>query len=630
MNKRLFHSLLTLLLLLSVSFESQANALIDSLQLQLLEASMDDDLVDLYTSIGTAFYSINQDSVAKYYDLALQCAKKTPTYEDDIYAFTNKAVYYTGYKIDYPKAILCCDKALKLAKENNNHEKIVKLLNNLGVIYWKKGDYKNEVKYKIEAHYLAKEINDTSLQIATLTNLGLLHEESLAHHEAIKYFEEALVLTKGIKVETVGIILNNIGLVHLNTKNVSEALEYFEKSLTVFEELKLDYWKSLIYNNIAYCYSLQGQYKKAFDTYDKALVSNQMFDNKERQVLIFVSLAQTLEASNQYIKAINKALKTLSLQENIGIKTYSKDLYLILGRCYELIGDFKNASFYFKESVTSEEAKLNEDKKQELSKMKAIYSSNQKNEKISFLAIQNKETLIKNQRTTYVFRFSVVLFLFILAILGLLFYRMKLKQLKKYDSLRSRLTNDLHDNVGSSLNQIKMLANKLNNRELNVENKATKIARIKVISDDLISNMYDLIWTIDKDKEKIEDLINHMRDHASNVFTSLDLPFRMKIKNENPNKIIDPAIKNNIYSVYKEAINNIVKHSRPELVYIYIDVIDNLLVFKIENDSTLILENQVLSKKGLSIMTERAKILKGKLNIKEEANKFVVNFQVNI
>jgi len=110
----------------------------------------------------------------------------------------------------------------------------------------------------------------------------------------------------------------------------------------------------------------------------------------------------------------------------------------------------------------------------------------------------------------------------------------------------------------------------------------------------------------------------------------MDLPFRMKINNDYTNKVIDAEVKNNIYAVYKEAINNIVKHTRPELVYIHVDVVNNKLNLKIENDKTVTLEDQYSSKKGLQSMMERAKTIGGKLNIKDETNKFIINLEVKV
>lgn len=633
--KRIHHTkLIVILLFLMMGNSLKANVIIDSLKIRLALVEDEQERSKIAKLIGDNYYSINQDSIIVYYELAEKYANlSTTTFVDDIDILRGYGYYNTSLTNDYEKAIIYYEEAIQIAKKNNDRRNIALIQNDLGIIFWKKGIYEKAIEYHFMADKIAEDIDDANLRMRTLLSLGVIHNEALRNEEAKIYYEEALLLAKGVGHQrAIGVIQNNIGQVLQDIGDYTNSQTQFQKALIIFQNLSDDYWKGLCYYNLGNNSFLQKEYKTTIDYYNKALTLNKILQDKDREVMILSGLAQTYEALKQYKIAIQYALKGEKLLKEFDTQLHHSTLISILARCYQGQGNFEKSNIYYQKNFNSTNIIESENQEQVLAKMKAMYTNEKKNNLIDQLEIINKQELIKRQRATYIFRFTSLIFLFILALLGLLFYVLKLRQLNKYNALRSKLTYDLHDNIGSSLNQIKILSSKLNNNvsEIGEQNNLSKISRIKTISNDLISNMYDLIWSIDKDKESLEDLIAHMRDHASNVFSPMDLPFKMKINSNYKNKVIDADVKNNIYAVYKEAINNVVKHTRPALVYIYIDVINNQMNLKVENDKSVTLDDQYSSKKGLLSMVQRAKSIGGKLNIENETDKFIINLQVNV
>lgn len=206
------------------------------------------------------------------------------------------------------------------------------------------------------------------------------------------------------------------------------------------------------------------------------------------------------------------------------------------------------------------------------------------------------------------------------------------RQQKQLNALRAQLMRDLHDNLGSSLNQIKMLASRLytNKADATIDSAAA-LSQIKLLSIELISNMQSLINSIDTQSAgTVADLIQYMRDYANNIFLPLDLPFRMKVNTQNESKVIKPQVSKHIFALFKESINNITKHTRPEIVLINIDIIKNKMKIRIENDKKVLLNSPFSTKKGLKNIEDRVAILKGKMEIKESKDKFILELWVNI
>jgi len=613
--------------ILSNSYEN----IIDSLYVELSTTQETEKLSEICKSIGDNYYQINRDSIYKYYELSTKYANQTETHIDDVSILRSYGYLNTNLEVDYTKALEYYEEAYDISVQNNDDRNIAMVLNDIGIVSWKKGDYQKAIEFHFTADDIASKLDDADLRMRTLLSLGVIYNEGLRNEEAKDCYLTALPLAESIgHIRAKGVILNNLGKAYRDLEDYQESPKYFEQALEIFKEMGNEYWKGLVYYNMGYTCFLKGEYKKAIDLYDLSIKSNKITQIKDREVMIILGLAETYAASKQSDKAIQASLKGLKLLKDIDTKRYHNELNLILAQCYERKRDFKKSSFYFQKNLNDAlETKTQQDK---LVKVKALYENERKESEINILEIKNQDEINKRERAYYLSRLSLIGFLLGLAVFGLLFYRYKLNQYKKYDFLKTKLTNDLHDNIGSSLSQIKRLSNRIRPVEggVGAEQSQPAITKIKAISNDLIGNMHDLIWSIDQDKEKLEDLLNRMRDHTSNIFSPLDIPFLMKINNENENINIDAEIKNNIYALFKEAVNNIVKHTEPCNISIRIDVSNNRFKLSLKNDKNKLISNGYSNKKGLFSMQERAKAIGGTLDIKNEDDLFLVNLEVRL
>lgn len=609
-----------------------ANSLVDSMQIVIQNTTDDTERATLCRKIGNEYYGVNQDSVLKYYALSQQYAQQTSIVTDDIETLRHYGYYHTNQSNEYATAISYYQVALELAQNNQDESYQTLVENDLGIVFWKKGEYQKAINYHFKADNRAHRLNDDNLRMRTLLSLGIVHNESNYHREAIRYYEMALPLSEQIgHLRAKGLILNNLGKVYRDVQQYDKSLDYFRAALDLFLARQNEYWQSLCYYNIGYNLYLQHRYSDAIEAYECALQpQNRPIAEQDRIVMITTGMAETYAAQQKHKTAIAYALQSLDRLQHIDTKLYYPQLYSVLAKCYEQQNELRKSVKYY-EKVTSLSLRDREkERENELAKIKAFYDNQQKDLQIVQLKIKHQTESSKRQRMTYVLIAVVFLLISAFSLFGLFFYRAQLNETKRYQELRNRLTQNLHDNIGSSLNQIKMLAGRLQKKSSFLP-QHNEISRIKTISNELMGNMYDLLWSIDKDKERLSDLLERMRDYASNVFSPMHLPFRFKIKNEsNDDKIINAHIKNNIYSIYKEAINNIVKHTIPEYVQIEVEIQQNTLYLRIENDKKIMLDSPYSSYKGLPNMKNRATDVSGKLQVLEQADKFIIHLQVDV
>lgn len=140
----------------------------------------------------------------------------------------------------------------------------------------------------------------------------------------------------------------------------------------------------------------------------------------------------------------------------------------------------------------------------------------------------------------------------------------QLRQALKIERMRVKISSDLHDDVGTILSGLAMQSEIL---ELSApESNKPKLKRISEMSRNAMSRMRDTVWAIDARKDKLENLIDRMREHAEETLTPKDIFLDLQVDQLAMSKGLPSHIRQNLYLIYKEAITNVAKHSNADRV----------------------------------------------------------------
>jgi len=147
------------------------------------------------------------------------------------------------------------------------------------------------------------------------------------------------------------------------------------------------------------------------------------------------------------------------------------------------------------------------------------------------------------------------------------FNHYQLNQKLKVERLRTKLSSDLHDEVSGLLSGIAMQSELLEMVTSDEQNKS-KLGSIAKVSRSAMSRMSDVIWSIDSRKDKVSDLIERMSEHARDILSPLDIDWKLKTENMEEQRKMPVLLRENLYFIFKEAINNIGKHAETTKVSI--------------------------------------------------------------
>lgn len=135
----------------------------------------------------------------------------------------------------------------------------------------------------------------------------------------------------------------------------------------------------------------------------------------------------------------------------------------------------------------------------------------------------------------------------------------KRKMAREIARFRTKVSADLHDDIGSLLSGIALQCELLG---LTGEEKQQTIRqKVRSASIDAVDKMRDIVWAIDSRKDKYGDLVEHIKITAEQMLQSKGIEYNLRISIENKSTVMSPSVRQNIFLIFKEAVNNIVRHS---------------------------------------------------------------------
>jgi signal transduction histidine kinase len=196
--------------------------------------------------------------------------------------------------------------------------------------------------------------------------------------------------------------------------------------------------------------------------------------------------------------------------------------------------------------------------------VKASTSSSDENARYFSLPIYMKQVWYK--KWWVITLFASLLVGLLIAFIRYRFQQTLLRQ-KELASLRTKISSDLHDDVGTLLSGLAMQSQMLTYTAK--EEQKQPLKEISSMSRDAMERMRDTVWAMDSRKDKVENLIDRMRDYAERNLPLKKMTHTFTIAAEDSTQFIDPEKRQQLYLIFKEAITNILKHSNGNDVQIH-------------------------------------------------------------
>jgi signal transduction histidine kinase len=199
-------------------------------------------------------------------------------------------------------------------------------------------------------------------------------------------------------------------------------------------------------------------------------------------------------------------------------------------------------------------------------------------------------------------------------------HRYRLGRALELERIRSRIASDLHDDIGSGLSRIAVLADVLSRHVLEKE-PHEKISRIASSSRDLIDSMSDIVWAVNPARDQFSDLINRMRRFANDVLSEQDIDLRFQTSNIPAERQLGADLRRQIYLIFKESVNNVARHSNCTAANISFLIEGNRLIIEVADNGRGFEPGGQRTGHGLKSIGQRAESIRGIVKVQTAPGK---------
>lgn len=182
------------------------------------------------------------------------------------------------------------------------------------------------------------------------------------------------------------------------------------------------------------------------------------------------------------------------------------------------------------------------------------------------------------------------------------FYRYRISQLKKQQQIRREIASDLHDDLGATLNSVKIFTHLAETSPQQPE----YLEQIKESVNYAYNRLRDMIWVLDDTGDTVDDLLKRIKQFAQPVANANNIEVHYS-SDGSDNFILNKTEKRNLLLIAKETINNCIKYANCKNIYVSITRTEGKLKLIMKDDGKGFNEQEIIQGHGLKNIQERAK-----------------------
>lgn len=305
----------------------------------------------------------------------------------------------------------------------------------------------------------------------------------------------------------------------------------------------------------------------------------------------------------EYDQAIQFADEGLTLGQRMPQAILNVELQRLKADALQQLGEYEEA-FAILRSLSENERLIQETGRIQMEEMNKVrFQMRAKN--LELEAVNAKLSLVRFRT------FSIICLLIIIG--GFFVYRYRLKTALQEERTRTKIANDLHDEVSATLTGITFFAEAVR-KDPNQEKKSHFINLIAESAGEAKEKITDIVWSITPENDNWELLLAKCRRYASDLFESRAIEYDLNIANSIEGKI-DMNLRQHIWMIYKELITNAVRHAQATKIRVEMKQEKDHFLLSVTDDGLGFDTTQDFEGNGLKNIKRRSDKIKGTLNL---------------
>jgi signal transduction histidine kinase len=181
---------------------------------------------------------------------------------------------------------------------------------------------------------------------------------------------------------------------------------------------------------------------------------------------------------------------------------------------------------------------------------------------------------------------------------------------------RTRVAQDLHDELGATLTEVSMLGALARTPSLPAESKERYLDQLTRVSRSLVATLDEIVWAVNPKYDSVASLASYYSLFAQRFLNLADMACRLQVADSFPATPLDSRLRHGVFLAFREALNNAVRHSGATEVRIAMEVVANQLNIAVaDNGKGFALGANLPGSDGMASMQQRMQKLGGACEI---------------
>lgn len=210
-----------------------------------------------------------------------------------------------------------------------------------------------------------------------------------------------------------------------------------------------------------------------------------------------------------------------------------------------------------------------------------------------------------------------------LMVLGLIFQGMRAK--RDQVAIRTSLTNDIHDEVGTLLTKAAMQAELIRSKDKKFNAELLQIEKNIRLA---VNSFRNILWVFNASQESVGNLVERINSNLNFVFQNTNFSYIVINKSSKEYFITDNIIKRNIIYIIRELAHNTLKHSNGDFFEVIISNQKKHWKISVRDNGVNDPDKINIEGIGMQSIRERVSRIKGNVqfNINEKGFQTEINF----
>jgi signal transduction histidine kinase len=208
--------------------------------------------------------------------------------------------------------------------------------------------------------------------------------------------------------------------------------------------------------------------------------------------------------------------------------------------------------------------------------------------------------------------------------------RQHIEHQRTMEEERTRIAQDLHDELGSGITEIGMLAARAKSASASEEKRERHLEQVGAKARELVTALDEIVWAMNPRHDSVASLVSYLSLYAERFLKLANISWRLDGPNGTIDQVVDSRRRHQLFLAFKEALTNVVRHSNATEVQlnIYCDA-GKVLVAIADNGRGLPGNSRTENMDGVGNMRNRIQKLGGHFEITgQEGQGTTVRFEV--